>query len=219
MHFQLPLPCSDHAPNHCSVLIFLCTFLISCLHVLKDMNCDGHCPISSCWLHCSFKALLLGALTQHGRQWTTVMAPCLPWLEAPSFTGYRPLEQMNSWIMHCCRTTIVKALLPTRRSREAEWKQASMLVSRPFFSILAVPHCPKRNTLKHFQSPYEYFTLYHLCYGNLCTNSEKLCSAKIWMYVYVVSGCIYVSICRCACTKCLLTHLYLSVDFSPSTRH
>ena len=62
-------------------------FLIYCLHTLKDMK--------------------LGALTWHGRQWTTVMFPCLPWLEVPSLQG-RPLEQINS-------LTFAEALSPKRR--------------------------------------------------------------------------------------------------------
>ena len=47
------------------------------------MNCDDHCLISRGYPHCSFDALLLGALTWHVRRWNTVMVPCLPWLEAP----------------------------------------------------------------------------------------------------------------------------------------
>ena len=95
------------------------------------MNCDSHCPISSCWPHCAFDALLLGALTWHGCQWTTVMVLCLPWLEAPSLQG-RPLEQINIWIImdrrRCRRTTVTEAPLPVRRSREARLWRASMLV-------------------------------------------------------------------------------------------
>ena len=56
-------------------------------------------------------SLLLGALTWHGCQWTTVMFPCLPWLEATSLQG-RPLEQINS-------LTFVEALSPNHRHRSA----------------------------------------------------------------------------------------------------
>ena len=78
---------------------------------------------------------MLGALTWHGHQWTTVMPSCLPWLEAPSLQGW-PLDQINSLTFakalslnhrHC--SAITWALLPTRRSRDACRRRASMLVT------------------------------------------------------------------------------------------
>ena len=117
-----------HLVNVLSSFLFVYTFCIPMAWT------EGH----ELWWSLSYIKLLASSFiwsTVAGStptcRWTTVLAPCLLWLEAPSSQG-RPLEQILSWIMHlrkhCHRTTIAEAPLPARWSRAAGFYATNIVI-------------------------------------------------------------------------------------------